>query len=580
MSDPIASMDTAEENMTSAAGGHRRRSTFFKSDTPLPISKTSSGGGNKAEESELISIADDLGDADDPSLDKSLPRRRRSIFEVDPEDLIEVGPPSPVRLSRATTTEANKMFSRNKGNSPLLENARKTIERSELGKIELQRERSATGSAFGDRNDSNRSNRSAGSESPFGSPMQSSPMLTRVNTTDSGGIGTNVIVMETYGVTAQESDPMDLTYESSIDLQSVDMGVSKPSYFSSLLSSFSNSVGVTITPTISPAITSHKSASMSTTSGSGKIHELSSIKIKRSNDSNESGPQTIPTYGKAAAEVYEELLLLDKTGKVRKGSMVTSIDTGNNWLVTGSENGIVELIDMKRGQQVAAVTHKEPIVVVKCLDKASGFVSACRGGVVKVWKMPKPQAKDEAPPEPKPKSSWFSVPRMSAVSPQDKRIAVIKGHSNPITAMVSEGGFDDSDQAYWQIASGDTTGEVSVYRGSTKGIEFNSAEMRKEGKSKRAKLSGVGAVSCLAMMASARTGKKRSGADSTAASDFVAVGTNNGAFALLDISTGHWTFRQAEAHGGRVNCVEPINGREILSASNDRTVKLWDVRKK
>lgn len=105
--------------------------------------------------------------------------------------------------------------------------------------------------------------------------------------------------------------------------------------------------------------------------------------------------------------------------------------------------------------------------------------------------------------------------------------------------------------------------------------------MKKDGKGRRAKLSGLGGVSCLALMKSCRSMKKKAAElDRGYASDLIAVGTTKGSFALLDIGTGHWTFRQSEAHASRINCIEVLNGKEVFTASNDRLVRLWDIRQR
>ena len=543
----------------------RRRSTFFREEDPDDVMEHT----NVADEQ---SFSAEAGNSES-KIDSANNRRRRSIFEVSPNDLLDEKPPSPQALSRAASIDKPRPLMP-KSNSPLLAAGRKTLERQELEKPGLLREQmtsrqgSSTKQDFGqERNNSGHSEDSSNSQSPNMQLRSSSPPR---------------MPLDPYLEDSQDDESLDLTFEHSSDLLSFARGLSKgsltsprQSYFSSFFSSFGSSI-LPSSPMESPSVSRNKSPVRSPVQSLTK----GSANALRANKRSESESVNIPSVGRAIAEVYEELLLLDKAGKVRKGGTVTTLHSSSNWLVTGSEGGIVELIDMKLGQQVAAVMHKEPIAVVRCLDNASGFVSACRGGVVKVWKMPRPSIPEESNADTL-RKSWFSMSSATSVNPQDKRIAVIKGHANPITALVSEGGFDGGDGAYWQIATGDISGEISVYRGSSRGLEFNSAEMRKEGKSKRAKLNGVGGVSCLSMMTSGKLTKlRRTGAESSLASDLVAVGSKNGAFAILDISTGHWIFRQTEAHGAKVNCIDPLSGREVFTASNDRTVKLWDVRQR
>ena len=561
---PSRPMESFDEEDLAPRANSRRRSSFFKVEEPA----------DSLERNNSVEAQGPVQEADngDPRMDPTTNRRRRSIFEVSPEDLLQENPPSPPTLSRAASIDKPRPLMP-KSNSPLLAAGRKTLEKQEQEKPSALREHVSSLRGTSDfglvRNLSVQSDASSTSQSQSLQPRSTSPSR---------------VVLESFSEDAEEEEGLDLTFEHSSDLLSFAKGLSRDSlssprrsYFSSFFSNLSSSVLTQSAPKDSPKIPQNKSPARSPVSSLTR-GTVNAIKAKRS----ESEAVNIPSVGKAIAEVYEELLLLDKTGKVRKGGTVTALHSSSNWLVTGSDGGIVELIDMKLGQQVAAVTHKEPIAAVRCLDNASGFVSACRGGVVKVWKMPRPTSVEASvPTAPAPRKSWFSLSSTPSVSPQDKRIAVIKGHANPITALASEGGFDDGDSAYWQIATGDTTGEVSVYRGSAKGLEFNSAELRKEGKSKRAKLINVGGVSCLAMMTSGKLSKlRRTGVEYSPASDIVAVGSKNGAFALLDINTGHWTFRQSDAHVGKVNCIDPLSGREVFTASNDRTVKLWDVRQR
>ena len=330
--------DVTEENQA------KRRSTFFRMNSNFP--------GRTTQQERSLSHEDS---ANSLNPTEKNPRKRRSIFEVSPDDLTIEGVDS-----RSTSIDKSV------NDSILLEVGRKSLEIAELNR-----------QVSGDAALTRLSERSMGPPDLTLGTQPNSPSRDDYEGSQLSTSPKNRLVME---FAAEEYDDLEVMFENISELQGTsrpDSGRNKSGMFS--MFSFRRT-----------SKQSRSSINEDTSSNDAQLSAFSPSIIACNGDSNDENPAPMNAIqGKGATELYEEVQLIDRTGKSRKGSAVTSIHTGSRWLVIGTEAGVVELFDMDIGRQVAAVSHKEAISSVRCLDNASGFVSACRGGIVKVWKMPK-----------------------------------------------------------------------------------------------------------------------------------------------------------------------------------------------
>ena len=306
---------------------------------------------------------------------------------------------------------------------------------------------------------------------------------------------------------------------------------------------------------------------------------------------------------------------------------VTAFDCVDSWLVTGCEDGNINITDLATGECCHRFRHGSGsgdryrgITSIHCMSapcpgsQAFLFFTGCSNGMLKAWSIPVDTSRTPSTPNPPPSSASYWGIRMNLRLKQS--LAVMKAHTAPVTCLTAK---PLDGPAGWLLASGDDHGLVCLSRGSEKSSTTTCcsssihANLPKPGgasaRPSSALSSGKVSISCLAFIgapvaASGGTfsdaaagavkgkGTKKTantpggagaavtaGAGMVAAGseDYLGVGTSTGLISVLDLVTAHPIY-QVVGHAGKVTQMIGLHSNEFISCSMDRSIKLWDIR--
>lgn len=252
-------------------------------------------------------------------------------------------------------------------------------------------------------------------------------------------------------------------------------------------------------------------------------------------------------------------------------------------LISGTTQGKVVIHNLENGSVVNTLSHDGkndkfnlPGVSIVQTASDSNFFISCNNELLKVWKMPvvfstpnTPGNKDSAQVSKAKKWSYSNKGENSM------RLAVIKSHRSSIckTAIFTDNSCHMSEYVptnyTWFIASGDTQGDVCISRGS-------------ECDDKKLSTSTM-----ISSSASSDTIKSPSNClNSITALEFldtyklIAYGNSGGALTIADTNRGTVQEQYNASHTKAINFLMPVRTHELLTASSDRMMKLWDIRMK
>jgi WD40 repeat protein len=257
------------------------------------------------------------------------------------------------------------------------------------------------------------------------------------------------------------------------------------------------------------------------------------------------------------------------------------------------------------GEQYSGVTRIHCMSAPCTSSATSVFFSGCSAGILKAWTMPVESPLTPASPGQSSASSYWGI-SMNLRSKQS--LSVMKVHAAPISYLVAK---PSDAPGGWLLASGDMKGLVCLNRGSEKSSSATccSTSMHSSASPKPSTASSAAAgVSCLAFIGAtalspsgaegaaagggkAKTAKKggttggagsgmtagMSGAAAGGSEQYLGVGTASGLISVLDLCTAQAVY-QVSGHAGRVTQMIGLQSNEFITASTDRSIKLWDIR--
>ena len=329
---------------------------------------------------------------------------------------------------------------------------------------------------------------------------------------------------------------------------------------------------------------------------------------------------------------------------------MTVVDTAGHWLVCGSADGnlLVGDLDAMTANAPKAQLQKykhstgmnflddkyKGITTINCLPTAIENVdgvrkgeaslgqmvfSGCSKGIIKAWLLHEkysneqpqsiatnavhtPMAGSYVGGGNSSSSSWSLAMKMR----MKQALTVVKVHSSPITAMLSQSFrypslADDAavGDGGWLLYSGDSSGVVAITRGSE--MSTNSVSAGANIIPADNELCSAGGITSFTLIGSSSSSAIQSASQQqpfNASSsywksslggsgnrrishynDILVVGTNSGIVSALDVSTATPVF-YCVGHNDKVVQVVGLSSNEFLSCSFDRTIKLWDIRTK
>lgn len=281
------------------------------------------------------------------------------------------------------------------------------------------------------------------------------------------------------------------------------------------------------------------------------------------------------------------------------------------WIVLGCQDGGLQVLDA--GTQTAVCKWKHSnhageryrgVTALSGLDNGqfgshhdeAVCFSGCSQGVVKAWALPTGEG------------------NASSKLRGKQAIAVIKGHTAPITCMASQQ-HPQGLAMSWLLACGDSKGDITVTRGdhnehhsislgaglrslysANTHVPFSAAPSSSSGSllaGTDPAISALCFVSCGSVPAGnsfahnfvnfgseARrmsTAPRPSPTSAAMDSWWLALGTAGGGVGVIDIATGTPVFL-TDGHGAKVTKILPIKPFEFITSGNDRSIKIWDIR--
>jgi WD40 repeat protein len=277
----------------------------------------------------------------------------------------------------------------------------------------------------------------------------------------------------------------------------------------------------------------------------------------------------------------------------------TVFDTVSNWLVSGSTEGTLQVVDLNSFATVGHLKHHqkltsneeyfEGISAVHALPVPCGpdnevvVFSGCSKGVVKCWMLPNLQKssseivraltmnknsslEDNRGFRSPVSSPWTSKPRFKTSVPN------MLSHKAAITCLASYM-YHNGNNLSWLLASADRMGGVQVTRqGSTANKPTNNNTVS-TAISSSGKFNRNGAISALAFVNAPEAGIP------SIVDPILAVGSAAGGLAIVDLVAGRNSC-DIDAHHSQVSKLLSLKQNEFISAGLDRSIKLWDVRMK
>lgn len=307
----------------------------------------------------------------------------------------------------------------------------------------------------------------------------------------------------------------------------------------------------------------------------------------------------------------------------REDGPVTAFDCVQSWLVTGAEDGALNITDLTTGACTSKFRHGSGsgdryrgITSVHCMgapcpgSKANLFFSGCSNGIVKAWVIPQNAAQQQTAGSAEQAPSYWGF-RMNLRLKQS--LAVIKVHAAPITALIAR---PLEQPAGWLLASGDEKGLVCMTRGTENSSSTTCCSTAIHVSATKSGAAGAAvpkspfstskiSISCLSFIGTPSTsmgsfadnaggkskGTKKTGSvpnsvgvgagaavgGSSGSEEYLGVGTSTGLISVLDINTAVPIY-QVAGHTARVTQLIGLRANEFISSSMDRTIKLWDIR--
>lgn len=310
----------------------------------------------------------------------------------------------------------------------------------------------------------------------------------------------------------------------------------------------------------------------------------------------------------------------------REEGSVTAFDCVNSWLVTGAEDGALNITDLTTGACTTKFRHGSGsgdryrgITSIHCMStpcqvsKNNLFFSGCSNGIVKAWVIPQngaPQGNETSAQSSSPSTYWGF--RMNLRLKQS--LAVIKVHAAPITALIAK---PSEQSAGWLLASGDEKGVVCMTRGTDNSSSTTCCSTTIQVGATKAGVNGGAvpprptlstgkiSISCLSFIGtpavsvtadhsttiakgkgakkagpvpnSVSVGAVGAGGGGSGTEEYLGVGTSTGLISVLDIHTAVPIY-QVAGHTARVTQLIGLRANEFISCSMDRSIKLWDIR--
>lgn len=306
----------------------------------------------------------------------------------------------------------------------------------------------------------------------------------------------------------------------------------------------------------------------------------------------------------------------------------TALDAVSNWMMFGTRDGHIQVVDLRNSSMFGKFKHGnktndsyEGITTMHSIPVPCGvnndymFFTGCSTGLVKCWTLPNlnQNALDLAKnlslfqsnvmEDSKRSSLGIAIggPRLSVdmkkmsanfVGPPGNKlrfkqsVLTLKSHSTAISCLTSNVFHGEGSFLNWMLASGDRKGGVTVVKYDdvrSKVINLDSSKKAStSSKNYSPYSSSFGSVqnrdSCITALAfvNALVGTATTGGN---IDPWLALGNASGVVAVLDIEHRAPLFH-CEGHNGPVSKLLPLNPNEFLSASFDRSIKLWDIRMK
>ena len=316
------------------------------------------------------------------------------------------------------------------------------------------------------------------------------------------------------------------------------------------------------------------------------------IKNQQNTDSVIQGSNVEETINSKIADVIRERnqnvslneVVLDET---TVQGITNCISMHKQLLISGTTQGKVVIHNLENGNIVSILSHEGkcdkfglPGVNIVQTASDSNFFISCNNELLKVWKMPvvfggssSSDNKDRSCSSKAKAKKWS----YSNKEENSMRLAIIKSHRSSIckTSIWTDNGNNSNDYVptnyTWFIASGDIQGDVCISRGSECGdkklsvstmISSSSSANNEKIKSPSNCLNSISALNFLDTH------------------NLIAYGNSRGILTIADTNRGAVQEQYNSSHTKAINFLLPVRIHELLSASSDRMLKLWDVRMK
>jgi hypothetical protein len=306
----------------------------------------------------------------------------------------------------------------------------------------------------------------------------------------------------------------------------------------------------------------------------------------------------------------------DVPSAVTESQHCTAFDTVSNWLMIGTMDGAIEVVDLRSFSVFGKLKHGnkngdfyEGVTAINSIPVPCGevndyvFFTGCSAGFVKCWTLPNfNQSSLEMAKELSQSSSensaigtkWSSNGKKSnaqfgATSPNwngnklrfKQSSMTLKSHTAGISCLASTVFHSGGSSLSWILASGDRKGAITVVKCDdldskrTKSHSIGARHSKELLSIVNHSMHDSSSITVMSFVNSTGHG----GSPVSMVDPWLAAGNSSGSITVVDISYGTPVF-QCDGHGGPVSKIVPLNPNEFLSGGYDRCIKLWDIRVK